>query len=93
MNGDTAMREATLDAIRTDQQQLRDSLSEANTIVDSVKAHLVGEEGLKSEGPSEARPAIPGIFGQMCELGNDNQNSLNRLMGVLKQISHLTGAS
>lgn len=92
---DGAMREATLDAIRGDQQQLRDSLNDIQAVADSVKNHLVGEStGLKQgEGPQEARPCPPGILGQMCELGNDNQQNLNRLMSRLQEISHLVGAS
>ena len=94
-NGDTPMREATLDAVRSDQQNLRDSLGEVRAVADSIKSHLVGDTGLKStgEGPSEARPTPPGMLPQMCELGNDNQQSLNKLMSTLQQISSLTGAS
>lgn len=91
MANDTA-REATLDAIKTDQQQLRDALTEANAIIDSVINHLIGEDD-KAEVPSEARANPSGMLQQMCELGNDNQNSLNRLMGVIQQVSRLTGAA
>jgi hypothetical protein len=90
---ETAQREPTLDAVKTDQMQLRDALSEAHAVADSIRNHLAGESNMKSEGPSEARPEPSGMLGQMCMLGSDNQQSLNRLMTTLQQISSLTGAS
>jgi len=93
---ETAMRESTLDAIRQDQHQLRDSLSECIAVADSIVTHLQGDHNLKAmaaEAPQEARPSPPGMLGQMCEQGQDNQASLNRVMSTLQSISHLTGAS
>ncbi len=90
-----AAREINLEAVRTDQQNLSNSLSEVNAVCNSITEHLNGgilkERGL--DNPKSDRPTPPGILGQMCELGHDNQQGLNRIMGTLQQISHLVGAS
>ena len=102
---DTASREATLEAVHSDQMAMQDQLRELSQILTRIEEHLMGgptqqmagaaaAQAKATLGPGQllpAQPQMPGMLPQMCELGMNNSHTVNDVQSRLSNVSRLLG--
>lgn len=98
-------REATLEAVHSDQLGLQDSLRDLSNILTRIEEHLMGAPHTQMIGAAAAQekaslgpgqllptqPPMPGMLPQMCELGLNNSHAVNDMQSRLSNVSRLLG--
>ena len=98
-----AVREATLEAVHSDQLRLQEQLKELSDMLTRLEQHLMGGPQVQMLGAAAAQEAalgtlptdrgpisaaLPGKLPQMCELGTANSQVVSDMYG---RLTHLTG--
>lgn len=107
MSNGAEAREATLQAVQSDQHQLADQLRDLSNMVSRIEEQLMGGPMTQMAGaaaqqqaalgtglamPIQAdRPPMPGMLPQMCELGMNNSSAVRDVATRLQHVSRLLG--
>ena len=98
-------REATLDAVHSDQLGLSEQLRTLSEMFSRIEEHLLGSEHANILSAAQAKasitpgkimpapaldvPELRGLLPQMCDLGISNAQIVIELQGRVTSISHL----